>query len=434
MHPHHWGASTCVAAMNDSADRRSAIETFIRVDRIGVVISMVFVGLVNALLIKVDVAYLLIPALGALWLVLSLALRRLDQGHVPSSLGLVAAGNWAIALLIAAMLPVLWPVMALTVLMPLVLATPFLNRRAIIVAIAAAAFTASLVGLIGLLADDGGIVPDLDDGIELTLVVGALAVQIVPIGLTVYQNNAMQTRALEQTMALNEDLDESRLELTRSRRRLVETADRERSRIERDLHDGAQQRLVALSVRLRLLQSQTADQASIEQLSGIIDDLDGAADELRELAHGIQPPILLARGLPAALGAIARRSAGNLDIEAGDIGRFDPSTESALYFAASEAITNANKHAPDSHVMVRLATIDDCCVLTVEDDGPGFDPKTASAAHGLMNIRDRIGALNGTVEIESGSTGSTVRASIPIVSEPSATDPGASEPRATEPR
>lgn len=392
-----------------------AVALFVRLDRLGTLAGLLLVVVANTILAR-PLLWLIAATLVGLAGVLTMAGRLVDQGNLLGSLTLVAIGNWATAVVVAAVLPFLWPVMAITVLMPLVLATPYLTRSRIGFGIGATAIVAATVALIGLVNDDGGALPDLEDEIELAVVAGALMGQIAPIGLIVWQSNRLQHENLERAVALNSELETSRERLAASRRRVVEAADTERRRIERDLHDGAQQRLVAIGVRLRLLETLTDDDdPAASQVRALIGELDEAVDEIRELARGIYPPLLQSRGLVDALSAVARRSPLPTTTDLADVGRLDPSAETALYFTALEALTNAAKHAAEASVDVTLRFDDDQVRLIVRDDGPGFDPDLAGQTQGLTNMADRVASSGGQLTITSTpGQGTSIEASVPI--------------------
>ena len=344
---------------------------------------------------------------------------------VERSLLAATTGNWLVALAVTWLVPFLWPIMVLTVVMTVVLVTPHLSKRALMVFIVAAAILGAFVGVMGLLRDDDGIIEDIDDTLELMIVTGALATQIVPIGLLSWQTNDLHWQAFFEQVALTETLQESEANLSEesrrlvdSRRRVVEASTAERSRIERDLHDGAQQRLAAIGVRLRLIRStmDSGDQDTASALDDIVGDLDAAIDELRELAHGIYPPLLEQQGLPAALQAVARRSPAKIDLDLEEIGRHDRSAESTLYFTCLEALANAHKHAPGSEVRIGLryrrgaSTID----LSVADNGPGFDQATTVRGRGMHNMADRLLSVGGSLDVISNpGKGVRIIASLP---------------------
>lgn len=392
-----------------------AVALFVRWDRLGTLAGLLLVVVANTILAR-PLLWLIAATLVGLAGLLTMAGRLVDQGDLLGSLTLVAIGNWVTAVVVAAVLPFLWPVMAITVLMPLVLATPYLARSRIGFGIGAATIVAAIVALIGLINDDGGALPDLEDEIELVAVAGALMGQIAPIGLVVWQNNRLQRENLERAIALNTELEASRERLAASRRRVVEAADTERRRIERNLHDGAQQRLVAIGVRLRLLETMTDDDDPVAgQVRALIGELDEAVDEIRELARGIYPPLLQSRGLVDALSSVARRSPLATTTDLADVGRLEPSAETALYFTALEALTNAAKHAAEASVEVTLRSDGDQVRLTVRDDGPGFDPDLADQTQGLTNMADRVASSGGQLTITTTpGQGTSIEASVPI--------------------
>jgi signal transduction histidine kinase len=233
---------------------------------------------------------------------------------------------------------------------------------------------------------------------------------------------------LQLDSALQESLRELQRradELRASRSRVVAAADAERRKIERNLHDGAQQHLVALAVTVRLAQQLAAtdpDQAR-ELLEQLGHDLQEAVQELRDLAHGIYPPVLMDRGLVAALESAAGRASLPVDVVAdGEVGRFPQEVEAAVYFCCLEAFQNASKHAGEGAVATvtisRQAGADgrDHLTFTVADDGAGFDPADlAGRGHGFVNMSDRLGAIGGSVEVDSApGRGTRVSGTVPV--------------------
>jgi signal transduction histidine kinase len=203
-------------------------------------------------------------------------------------------------------------------------------------------------------------------------------------------------------------------ELRASRARIVESADAARRKIERDLHDGAQQRLVALALSLRLARGRLDDdaEAAKELLDGAAQNLDDAIRELRELARGIHPAVLSDRGLGSALEALAARMPLPIEITAVPDERLPAPVEAAAYFVVAEAITNVARYADASHAAVDLRCENGALVVEVSDDGiGGADPGNGS---GLRGLSDRIAALDGRLEVTSPvGHGTTVRAVIP---------------------
>lgn len=218
-------------------------------------------------------------------------------------------------------------------------------------------------------------------------------------------NQERLTAALRRNV---EELERRNQELQASRARLVSVADAERRRLERDLHDGAQARLTALAVRLQLVRRLTeADPSRVDELLGTIEsELVDAAAELRALAHGIMPPLLLTGGLGDALRGAASRAPIEVHVDVPGSDRYRPEVEAAVYYCCVEAIQNTVKHAgPSATATVEVRHEGDRLAFTVCDDGRGLGAQPAAAGHGLLNMSDRIGALGGTVTVGPGPSG-----------------------------
>jgi signal transduction histidine kinase len=199
------------------------------------------------------------------------------------------------------------------------------------------------------------------------------------------------------------------LALAESRARIVSAAAAERRRIERDLHDGAQQRLVVLQVRLALMEDMVEQDpvSARTKISELRSQIGEVLDDLRSLAAGIYPPELAASGLAEALRTLAQESPIAASVEVVGNARCRPEVEEAIYFCCSEALQNVTKHARDaSAVFVRLAR-HRVLLFEVRDDGPGFSDDRCRAGHGLANMRERIEAVDGTLEIRSAAGAGT---------------------------
>ena len=193
---------------------------------------------------------------------------------------------------------------------------------------------------------------------------------------------------------------QSRAELSASRARIVAAADETRRRLERDLHDGIQQRLVSLALKAGTSAMTTAAGDKIQgELSQLADGLGTALDELREISHGIHPAILSEAGLGPALEALARRSAVPVELDLNLGPRLGGGVEAAGYYIASEAITNVAKHAQATVIILRADSCDGALTLSVSDDGiGGADPGRGS---GIIGLKDRVEALGGTISVLS---------------------------------
>ncbi|HXN00781.1 MAG TPA: histidine kinase [Candidatus Dormibacteraeota bacterium] len=228
-------------------------------------------------------------------------------------------------------------------------------------------------------------------------------------------NNARLDSALEATL---EDLRQHAEALEASRARIVMAADAERRRIERDIHDGVQQYLVALSVKARLARqmSERDPVRTARLLEELGQEISKALDELRTLAHGIYPPLLASEGLGAAMLAAARRAVIPTQVHADGIGRYPPGLEAAVYFCCLEALQNAGKYAGDrAAATVGIRQEGDTLVFEVADSGAGFDPLTRARGAGMTNMMDRVGAVGGTLRVDSSpGHGTTVSGTIPL--------------------
>ncbi len=218
---------------------------------------------------------------------------------------------------------------------------------------------------------------------------------------------------LLENQRLDAELRASVVELHASRARLVDAGDAERRRLERDLHDGAQSRLVALALNLRLARAEFDDASPTAALiDASIDELRQSLDELRELARGIHPALLSDRGLEPAVRSLAARAAVPVDLIGAPGGRLPAAVETAAYFVVSEALTNVAKYAQAEHATVRMERAGGRLLVEVSDDGVGG--ALASAGSGLSGQTDRVAALNGVLDVVSPpGAGTCLRAQFP---------------------
>ncbi len=198
-------------------------------------------------------------------------------------------------------------------------------------------------------------------------------------------------------------------ELRASRRRIVSTQDERAKTLERNIHDGAQQQLVALAVKLRLAEgtARKDPERTALMLSDLQSEANEALENLRDLARGIYPPLLADKGLPAALEAQARKSPVPVDVRADGVDRYPPEVESAIYFCTLEALQNIAKYAGASLASVELSQEDGHLTFRVSDDGRGFDATTRSYGTGLQGMADRLDSIGGTLEVNSSPGGGT---------------------------
>lgn len=233
------------------------------------------------------------------------------------------------------------------------------------------------------------------------------------VGLALH--NVRLDSALQASL---KELERRNEELVTSRARIVAAADESRRAIERNLHDGAQQHLVALAVKVGLVKALMASdpEAAAAMLDELRNDVQATLTELRELAHGIYPPLLRDRGLGEALLTAANRATLPTVVDAGGIGRYDTDIEAAVYFCCLEALQNAGKYAGrGSEARVTIGNGAGALWFEVHDDGAGFDPALAAAGHGFLNMRDRLGAFGGRLDVVSSpGAGTTVRGTVPV--------------------
>jgi signal transduction histidine kinase len=270
-------------------------------------------------------------------------------------------------------------------------------------------------------------IPDTDRAVPVRhqgQLLGALTVSkrrgeaLTPVEEKLLTDLAAQAGLVLKNVGLTAELLARLEELRASRQRLVAAQDEERRRLERNLHDGAQQNLVALKVKLGLAEAYAEkDPEKARKLLGEIkSDADEALETLRDLARGIYPPLLADKGLVAALESQARKATVPVEIRADGIGRYSQDIEAAVYFCVLEALQNVQKYAEASRAVVRLHEDNNDLTFEVEDDGKGFDPATARRGSGMTNMADRLDALEGELRVARHGSLTTVGGRLPIVS------------------
>jgi signal transduction histidine kinase len=209
-----------------------------------------------------------------------------------------------------------------------------------------------------------------------------------------------------------------------SRQRIITAQDAAARRLERDIHDGAQQQLVALAIKTRLADGMVGkDDAEVHQmLAEIMTDLQDTLRDLRDLARGIYPPLLADAGLVSALRAQATKSALPVVIDADGVSRYPQEAETAVYFCALEALQNTAKYASATRVTIRLSDSDGALAISVADDGVGFDLATTSHGTGIQGMSDRLAALGGQLRVTSApGTGTRIEGLVPVANSSSTT-------------
>jgi len=298
----------------------------------------------------------------------------------------------------------------LAALLPAVLAAPYVSGARLRVYVVASLAVALGVVVLGLYQDVSEFEADLPDWLPPAILVVFTPFLAGMVVVTALQHSSRLQGALAETLAANEALQASRA-------RVVAATDQERRRVERDLHDGAQQRLVAMGLRARVAEEacRRDPATAAEALAALRVDIHATHEELRDLAHGIYPPVLTQHGLGDALASAADRCPLAVEVDLADLGRCPPEIEAAVYFCCVEALQNAAKHAGEgATVRLSLRAGDGHIEFTVVDDGRGFDPAEAPPGVGLDNLRDRLGAAGGALDVRSGvGAGTTVVGRLP---------------------
>jgi signal transduction histidine kinase len=276
-----------------------------------------------------------------------------------------------------------------------------------------------------------GRLPEIDDADRVYAVeqagelLGALTVRkpasdpVSPADDKLAQDLAAQAGLVLRNVRLTEELRARLDDLAAAQKRIVAAQDEERRKLERNIHDGAQQQLVALSVKLRLARSIAAkDLAKADSLLAELEtQTTETLEDLRDLARGIYPPLLADKGIVAALEAQARKAALPVVVSATpEVGRYPQDVEAAAYFCSLEALQNVAKYANASRAEIRLSCDDEALNFEVADDGAGFDPTATTFGSGLQGMADRLAAIGGTLEVRSApGGGTTVGGRIPAV-------------------
>ena len=295
-------------------------------------------------------------------------------------------------LLITFVMPSLLPVMVLLALVPVVFAEHYVRRQRGLIFMLITVGCVLALAAIARFQNISQVAAHAPPAIESVFINIALPIIAVHMLLIVW-NNASALRVSEKLLA------DRAAQLAASRTRLITAADEERRRLERDLHDGAQQHLVALAVLLQL--ARTADNARSERLLLEASELmETAIAEIRRIAHGIYPPLLVSGGLAQALPAAAAHAAVPVDLNLQGLGRYSREVEAALYYCSTEALQNAAKHGgPDTTATINAYADDHQLTLLISDTGPGFNRATTGA--GLINMTDRLAAIGGQLEIDT---------------------------------
>jgi signal transduction histidine kinase len=352
-------------------------------------------------------------------LVMASAYRPLRVGRADRAVAAVAAANYLIALGATAIAPFAMPILLLATLFPAILAVPYVSRRQLHGFLRASFITALGVAALGSLQDVTGFRDVLPGWLESGVVILFIPFMTTMVSIIALTNATVVDDALQAALHTNDELVAAKarladnvMALRASRARVVAAAERERRRIERDLHDGAQQALVTAKVQLAgLRQEATRVDATLgARFDDLRDQLHRASIELRDLARGIHPTALTegGGGLASALRQAVAAFPGDATVDIRTVLRFDPEVERAVYFCLMEALQNAFKHGGDGiHVRLVIDGDESEVRFAVSDDGPGFDPSATSVGTGLDNMAERLGALGGELSVSASIGGGT---------------------------
>ncbi|WP_181410820.1 sensor histidine kinase [Nocardioides humi] len=346
-----------------------------------------------------------------------IGLAPLRRGDLQRAVLWWAGANWGIAVVAAATATFSWPLMMLAALLPAVLATGTEQGRRLVAYVAVSVVVCTTVVLAGELQDVTGLSEATPAWIRRTLLALFTPALAAMVGLVVLQNSLRLQAALSGALDAQRELGEQADELRRSRARVVAAADRERRTIERDLHDGAQQRLISIGIALSAVRSRchTDPDAAMRELEDLRDQVHIAHNEVRDLAQGLYPPVLSEHGLAEALRSAVDRYPLRITLDLRDPGRHLPELEAAVYFCCLEALQNAAKHSSAEHVLVSLGAGDGTVWFQVLDDGQGFVADQTSGTGGMLSMRDRLGASGGGLDISSApGRGTLVRGHVPV--------------------
>jgi signal transduction histidine kinase len=339
------------------------------------------------------------------------------DGNIQRGIMWANLGSWYLLFPLVIIVPDSLPIAIQNVIGPMILAAAYLERRVVRRLVPVTIMIAVTITFIAYTTDGVGLDEVTPEWLYVTVLLTYTGANLYLVTTDLRQSNVVRLRIMQRAINNNRELAATDQALRNSRRRLVMAADQERVSLERNLHDGAQQRLLSLAIQLRLA-ADLADEGTpptSESLFAMHHAVTDAVEELRDLAQGVYPARLTELGLARALHAVARRSPLQIEIDDTTVGAIDDGTEVALYFVCLEAIQNASKHGgPGTVVRISLDTADDDLVMSITDSGPGFNIDEHANSRGLLNMADRVGALGGELSIDSApGSGTAVSARLP---------------------
>lgn len=327
----------------------------------------------------------------------------LRRGKVVTAVNFHAVANWVVALDVSAWAPFALPIMVTASLIPAAAAVPYVPARLLPRYVGISVLVAFGCALAATTQDWSNVEREMPDWVAEVTVVIAVPVMALLVAVIAFQSVAVVSHARDEAVAARNELLDAQV-------RLVTAFDEARRSIERDLHDGAQQRLTAVAIGLGRAHARAERDAlaNAAELGSIRSDLSDARAELRRLAHGLYPSSLAVHGLMLALRAEADRSSVPVTVRGSVPEDLPVSVSAAVYFCCLEAIHNVQVHAAGAtHIDIDVGQRDGEVWFAVTDDGPGFDHSRADAGKGFVNMHDRLRAFGGRVDIEVPPGGGT---------------------------
>ncbi len=379
------------------------LRRLIVVDSLITAASVVFLLIVRVAFSDSDDILVLAGLVALTGICMAAGLLPLRRGHVVTAVNFHAVANWVVALDVSAWAPFALPIMVTASLIPAATAVPYVPARLLPRYVGVSVLVAFGCALLASSQNWSNVEAEMPDWVGETTVVIFVPVMAALVAIIALQSVAVVSHARDDAVAArNESLD--------AQVRLVTAFDEARRSIERDLHDGAQQRLTAVAIGLGRAHARAEREGrpDADELAVIRRDLSDARAELRRLAHGLYPSSLAVHGLMLALRAEADRSAVPVDVHGSVPDDLPLPVGAAIYFCCLEAIQNVLVHAPAAtRIDVRIEHRDDTVWFTVADDGPGFDTHRADTGRGFVNMRDRLRAFGGHLTVETSPGGGT---------------------------
>lgn len=392
------------------ARRRKSLRQFIVGDAVACEVGAIVCLILYATAERTGYFLLQAGDLAVCGLIVVLVLRPAERDEEELAVTILCCLNWFLATFGAFLTPRVGTVMTLAAVIPVIFAMPYVSLTRLRHLMLGTVISLVAIGILSRVQDVTQIDVNIDPVVEDVVVIGCVTMIASLILLVVWQAYQELVHTNMTLYDLTADLTAHAEQLAESRSRLVAATDDARRRIERDLHDGAQQQLTALAVRLDLADMALADHPRAgAMLGGLSADLRSAIRDVRDLAHGIYPPLLADAGLKLALPEAVARVGSSCSVGVCDVPRYPTEVEVAVYFCCLEALNNAAKHAgPEAHTVLNAVSTPQKLIVTISDDGPGIGSGAVGNGHGLRNMADRLAVVGARLDIRSGPDHGTV--------------------------